>query len=471
MKPNNVFRLVCFQACFGFVCYLQAQTFAVLHPFSGGDSANPAGALAIAGDRLYGTTSAYWSSRNGTVFTVKIDGTGFEALHAFSTPTYNPGFNVDTNSDGALPMARLLLLGDTLYGTAHKGGMYGLGTVFSIKTNGTGFTTLHHFSSDYTEGANPWAGLISSGDTLYGTTYAGGDSSVGTVFALKTDGNGFRIVHHFDAYNGAAPMADLILDGNTLYGTANNGGSSSVGTVFKVNTDGTGFTNLHVFSGAQGANPANAGLVLTDGILYGTTFMGGSAGYGTVFKLETNGNSFATLHSFSAPVNSTNDDGANPASGLVLLGNTLYGATGRGGHLGSGTIFSVKTNGADFTALHSFTAQTDGVGTQGGLTAAEARLYGVALAGYGAANPGHGTIFSLSLTSLSPTLSIATVPQSLVFTWPTNSTGFRLQWASDLTSTAAWVTVSQQPVVVNGRNMITLPRESANQLRFYRIIR
>ena len=48
--------------------------------------------------------------------------------------------------------------------------------------------------------------------------------------------------------DGADPYAGLILSGNTLYGTANNGGSSGNGTVFAVNTDGTGFTTLYSFA-------------------------------------------------------------------------------------------------------------------------------------------------------------------------------------------------------------------------------
>ena len=97
------------------------------------------------------------------------------------------------------------------------------------------------------DGAGPVAGLItnSSGNTLYGTTSGGGSSGNGTMFALHTDGSGFTILHHFTALvgnansDGAYPQAGLILSGNTLYGTALQGGSRGVGTVFAVNTDGT----------------------------------------------------------------------------------------------------------------------------------------------------------------------------------------------------------------------------------------
>ena len=130
--------------------------------------------------------------------------------------------------------------------------------VFTARINGTN-----------SDGANPHAALILSGNTLYGTADIGGNSDRGTVFAINTDGTGFTNLHSFTALvnstnsDGANPEAGLILSGNTLYGTAQYGGSSGNGTVFAINTDGTGFTNLHSFTASwsysgtnsDGANP------------------------------------------------------------------------------------------------------------------------------------------------------------------------------------------------------------------------
>ena len=111
------------------------------------------------------------------------------------------------------------------------------------------FTTLHSFTAGRTnssgvytnsDGANPVAGLItnSSGNTLYGTTVDGGSSGHGTVFAVNTDGTGFTTLHSFTGgSDGANPPARLILSGNTLYGTASGGGYGRAGTVFSINTD------------------------------------------------------------------------------------------------------------------------------------------------------------------------------------------------------------------------------------------
>jgi len=103
--------------------------------------------------------------------------------------------------------------------------------VFAVNADGTGFTNLHSFT--YSDGATPWAGLILSGNTLYGTAIQGGRSGNGTVFAVNTDGTGFTNLHSFTAHDdsdingdGAYPNGGLILSGNTLYGTASRGGSS-----------------------------------------------------------------------------------------------------------------------------------------------------------------------------------------------------------------------------------------------------
>jgi uncharacterized repeat protein (TIGR03803 family) len=167
--------------------------------------------------------------------------------------------------------------------------------VFQLKTDGTGFTNLHSFT--YGDGMNPRAGLILSGNTLYATANQGGSNGDGTVFAVKTDGSGFTNLHHFalGSYGGPSysytnsdggnPGAGLILSGNKLYGTAERGGSSDGGTVFALNTDGSGFTLLHDFIYGSGGANSSAALVLSGNTLYGTAWSGGSFGSGTVFRL------------------------------------------------------------------------------------------------------------------------------------------------------------------------------------------
>ena len=181
-------------------------------------------------------------------------------------------------------------------------------------------------------------------------------------------------VYSFSDTNGINSMAGLLLSGSTLYGTtfasggggAKSGGQALAGTVFKVNTDGTGFTNLHVFSPVySGPNPitntdggdSEAQLVLSGNRLYGTASKGGFNANGIIFAINTDGTGFTNLYNFSAvDYNSrTNSDGAIPSIGLVLSGDTLYGTTDEGGFNAGGTVFAIHADGTGFTNLYSFT--------------------------------------------------------------------------------------------------------------------
>jgi len=152
----------------------------------------PVGGLILSGNTLYGTANSGGSSGNGTVFAVNADGTGFTTLHSFSATSGTSGvYQNGTNSDGVHSFGGLILSGNTLYGTASGAGTNGNGTVFAVNTNGTGFTVLHSFTAalganaSNSDGASPQAGLILSGNTLYGTAYEGGSSGDGTVFSLS----------------------------------------------------------------------------------------------------------------------------------------------------------------------------------------------------------------------------------------------------------------------------------------------
>ena len=326
------------------------------------DGVFPNGGLILSGNTLYGTAQDGGSSGWGTVFAVNTDGTGFTNLHNFTATSGSAGGGYGTNSDGAYPFDGLLLSGNTLYGTAQCGGSSGWGTVFALNTDGTGFTVLHTFTATTgsaggdginKDGANPVGGLILSGSTLYGTAIQGGNSGWGTVFALNTDGTGFTTLHSFtDGSDGGYPWDSLILSGNTLYGTAAVGGSSGWGTVFAVNTNGTGFRNLHSFTGGSGGTYPKGGLILSGNILYGTAFYSSaSSGNGIVFAVNTNGTSFTILHAFAVPPNQE----AYPAPELVLSGTTLFGVSLGDGAYDHGTVFSLSYPSPRLTIMPSGT--------------------------------------------------------------------------------------------------------------------
>ena len=408
--------------------------FNVVESFNGvNNEANPWAGVVLSGNTLYGASGGPGTT-TGTLFAVNTNGTGFTTLHSFTELSGR----FYTNSDGAFVTNGGPILSDnTLYGTAESGGTWGSGTVFALNTDGTGFTTLHSFAATSvpvdpyygaesppytnTDGVWPDVGLMLSGNTLYGETVWGGSSGWGTVFAINTNGTGFTTLHSFTGgSDGAWPyLGPLILSGNTLYGTASRGGSgggnSGYGTMFSINTDGTGFTTLHIFTATSG------------------------------------------------PLN-TNSDGGLPSGGLILSGNTLHGTAESGGSSGYGTVFAVNTNGTGFTTLHSFTGRTDGAYPLAGVILSGNTLYGAASGGI---FPVNGTVFSLSLPMAPPQLAIIPSGTNVVLTWATNATGFTLQSATNLASPTVWAAVSPGPVVVNGLKAVTNPISGAQQ--FYRL--
>ncbi len=226
--------------------------FTVLHSFNQSDGANPWAGLVLSGNTLYGTTDYGGSSGQGTVFAVNTDGTGFTNLHTFT------GL-----SDGAYPNGGLILSNNTLYGTAAHGGSWGAGTVFALNTDGTGFTNLHSFTATFVQRFYYYACLGSSGPYGYDPCYY--QYEYYTEININADG--------------AVPVAGLVLSGGTLYGTATAGGSGGNGTVFAIGTDGTGFRVLHGLEQTENLPQHPVG-VIGGGGFGGGGFGGGGFGGG-----------------------------------------------------------------------------------------------------------------------------------------------------------------------------------------------
>jgi uncharacterized repeat protein (TIGR03803 family) len=451
-----------------------AQTFTTLHNFTetigtlntNSDGAVPFGGLLLSGSSLYGTAEYGGSAGFGTIFAVKTDGTGFTNLKSFS------------GLDGGYPEAGLVLSNNILYGTTRAnttvtpvpGSAFGnpsYGEVYAVNTDGSGFSLLHIFTNNG-DGANPYSGtLVLSSNTLYGTT-AGTDGVTGTVFAVNIDGSDLRTLHTFSGNSdGGSPEAGLILAGQTLFGATSLGGISNNGTVYALSTDGTGFRTVHRFTPTDGQHP-QAPLILSGNILYGITSGDGGFGFGTVFAVNTDGTNFTVLHNFNVLL----EGGAGSTGGLVLSGNTLYGTIAGGVIYGNGAVFAIKTDGTGFTNLHIFTAtdpstrtNTDGADPVAGLVLSQNTLYGTTQYG---GNWSDGTVFSISFA---PQLSIVFSATDAILTWPINYAGFdysgyTLQSTTNLVS-PVWTTNSAVPVVVNGQNTVTNPISGTQQ--FFRL--
>lgn len=406
---------------------LRAQMFTTLHAFSASsrstgmtnwDGAQPyETGVILSGNRLYGTTYYGGVNGNGTLYSVGTDGSNFLVLHTFgATPA--PAY---TNFDGQAPQGALVLVGDTLYGTALNGGTNtgGYGTVYSVGTNGMGFTMLHSFNN-IPDGSDPNGELVVSGNTLFGTTEFGGATTngQGAVFSINTDGTGFTVLHTFTGPDGGNPFCGLALSGDTLYGATEFGGTNGNGTLYSIKTNGGNFTLLHTFSASTGSynvdgKAPDGSVVVLDDTVYGTALFGGTYGRGTLFSVKTNGADFTVLHTFTDLVNSGrfNPDGAYPERVMAANG-VLYGVTSDGGSDGDGVVYSANTDGGNFTVLHTFSASYsigqstnyDGAYSEGQLVLSGNILYGTAEQG-GAF--GNGTVFALTIVPSITSIGLA----------------------------------------------------------------
>jgi uncharacterized repeat protein (TIGR03803 family) len=199
-------------------------------------------------------------------------------------------FRFKSNSQGLNPKESLLELPDGyLYGVAPSGGLGNSGTIFKIKLDGTGFQVIHHFDHTST-GAFPEGSLTLGADGyLYGTTRMGGNFDSGVLFKILPNGTGYNKLYNFNGVNGKFPYCKVLVSGDVVYGTTYAGGTSDQGVVFRIKTDGTAYNKLTDFSGVNGANPSGGPIIDEDGTLYGMTSRGGNNDMGVIFKIDADG--------------------------------------------------------------------------------------------------------------------------------------------------------------------------------------
>ncbi|MFZ0032157.1 MAG: choice-of-anchor tandem repeat GloVer-containing protein, partial [Candidatus Cybelea sp.] len=339
------------------------------------------------------------------------------AQHRSHASSFRVLYRFAGSPDGAIPLADLINVNGTLYGSTSEGGRsgcgYGLGcgTVYSITTTGSE-RVRHNFSGDR-DGALPYAALINVKDTLYGTTRYGGGSGgsqnlgFGTIYRTSVSGSE-KVLYRFTIYsNGTQPFAGLTNVNDTLYGTTAYGGPSGNGAVFRISATGVEKV-LHLFTGSPDGSFPYSGLINVKGILYGTTWGGGtgckgSGGCGTVYSISTNGME-KVLYSFAG-----GSDGLNPYAKLINVKGTLYGTTDASPECYSGggecgTVFSVTTSGVE-KVLHHFGRGSDGRGPYAGLIDVKGVLYGTTLRG-GSTGCGFGcgTVYTVTTSGIEKVL-------------------------------------------------------------------
>jgi uncharacterized repeat protein (TIGR03803 family) len=346
--------------------WVDAQTFTVIHYFTGGgDGGNPHASLTMdAAGNIYGTTSN-GGAGYGTVFKLK---------HAGSSWILTPLYWFAGGNDGASPGSRVTLAQDgTLYGSTAAGGGsgcngYGCGTVFHLtpaprapKSALTPWTetVLYRFTGG-DDGALPQGELTfdQAGD-IYGTTVYGGNQGYGVIYELIPSAGAWTETVVYSAQNngdGANPYGGVVSDASNLYGVFLSNGPHGVGAVYELSPSGSSWQEQTLYGftgGSDGAYPEGGLITDPSGNLYGTTVGGGTSGAGTVFKMTPSGGGWTltTLYNFSG------SGRCGPVDKLVLDGaGNLYGTTFCDGLYGYGSVFKLtpSNGGWTYASLHDF---------------------------------------------------------------------------------------------------------------------
>jgi uncharacterized repeat protein (TIGR03803 family) len=349
---------------------------------------------------FYGTTGLGGGSPNcdagcGTVFRVNSDGSE-TIIYAFAG-----------GSDGARPMAGLILGPDgTLYGTTEYGGdgagcqsaefiaaygYSGCGIIYSIKSDGTE-GVIYSLQGTGADGCILADGVVlGANGNLYGAAAGCGSYQSGMVFEVTPAGVETVLYSFTGANDGEEPNAVTFGKDGSLFGTTYAGGANTVGTVWKFTDTGV-FSVLHTFGGpGDGAFPLTGLLYAKDGNFYGTTGLGGSVGYGALFKMTPSGDT-SILYSFTSGVDGT----AGPNGPLIEnSAGTIFGTTQFGGTADVGYVYEYSSNGG-FATLLSLPGYPSGSGgpTAGVTLGSGGNLFGTSASG--GAYDG-GTVFKVTI--------------------------------------------------------------------------
>ncbi len=371
----------------------QAQTFTVLHSFTGAQDGkwSDSGITIGSPGTLYGTTYAGGTIQQnceagcGTVFKLTLHNSNW-----IFSPLFN--FGGAANPTGGITIGP----GGLPFGTT-SGGDGNYGTVFYVSPQPNICHSVQCYWNETTviSLTGPYGFLpvysnltFDSAGNIYGTTYDGPYPGGGAMYELVRSGGTWTplLLQSFGSSDtdGKRPYSNVVIDqSGNYYATMSEGGSAGLGAVVQV-VPGEGIYTDHViynFSNDQNGNTPWTGLVMdAQGNLYGTTYAGGSGGGGTVFELSPSGGQwhFTLIYSFTG--------NGGPLWGNLTLdaSGNLYGATAGGGAFGEGMVFKLSPSNGSWTLtdLHDFTGGSDGAGpTVNVALDSTGNLYGTAHSG------------------------------------------------------------------------------------------
>jgi hypothetical protein len=340
------------------------------------------------------------ATRDETVYRVHLSHSGLDHLpsleqSAAARPGPRPLLRFEAHSKEAGEPGNLAIGPDgTLFATASRGGRYKQGFLFRTKPDGTEMQVLYDFLGNKTDGSDPNALIYGPSDMLYGILSQGGENNTGSIFKVKTDGSGFIAIHHFDSRSRQPELISVEADGSIygmvadpvrLFRVPATGGEYAV--VYESVTDRdrgyleserdrivsdiTGLKktleNFKEFPDAQTAkavksyeeslreqqvrlaevmaklNMNTIGPMVDggDGCFYGV------AG-DRLFRLTKDTLEYTLLHRFEGP---PLDGNAARLAPMVTREGALYGVTSGGGISGGGVIYRANRDGSDYEVI------------------------------------------------------------------------------------------------------------------------
>lgn len=221
--------------------------------------------LIVADGAIYGLNTAGGANQgSGYIyrFTPGADLTDLDIIYNFSPATgRKPAGGLIEGPDGFL------------YGVTTSGGVLDFGTVFKVSKDGSQYIKLHDF--DFTNGRYPKTGLmLDASGWLYGTATQGGANRKGVIFKIRTDGTGYTVLHHFSQSYGG-PAGELALYNGNLYGYENPAPTSTAPVmIYRLQTSDNTFSRIVTFSSGTMARQNDELFIVDDPFvpdLYATT--------------------------------------------------------------------------------------------------------------------------------------------------------------------------------------------------------
>lgn len=263
-----------------------------------------------------------------------------------------------------------------IYGVCSSGGNYGLGQIYSFGQDGNDWRDEFHFGEVPDRfGRYPLGGLTEGEQgKIFGLI--GSESAPYGVFQFDPKNRGYQILETFHYYDiGQSSATLLAASDGWLYGTSEKGGPSGRGTIFRVSQKMDSLELVFEFPVSNVGEPEQYLTQTATGMIYGYCLYNGdvnSREAGTIFRFDPRSRNLESVYSFP--------EGQNPLGHLSIdLEGNVYGATSSGGKFGLGMVFKMDSLGDSFTTLHSFGEEQQAIfGTSEISLGSDGFLYGMA---------------------------------------------------------------------------------------------